>query len=449
MAFYTGLQLHHSSQRAIHALCDGEPSLLTSSVSEAEERQIPAPEIFSSLGSSKTYSESLVWPKVSECAVHLELLHALYHLRQRIQLSPINFAGKTTNDEKQLESIMKKRWAIYSLFSVIRLLRWIETDATPPPLDILMVWQACLLNPAHFAVLCKTLRRESFRSIRFPWVTVHASIDPNDWTFRLPEEEKTNFTSNSKLHSDLLELLLAENPTQALCEIEYCTLGSNGRSQNPTATQSTTNKPVGDIIEDALNQAVQFFKNKKVVNEILAAIERQYSFITKMEQHLWIRSPALEGTLRRAIDRYQKFTHLLKTYPGTMLVPTLDIDLVWHTHQCSSAQYQSDMEKLTGKFIDHNDKLGAPVLKGGEDRTRELFYLRFGREYLLCFCWDCEAVLSEVERLKGQKMDKERRRDAARRTAILVSYYRAVELARQRGKPGFLMYGSSSEAAAA
>ena len=74
---------------------------------------------------------------------------------------------------------------------------------------------------------------------------------------------------------------------------------------------------------------------------------RQATFVDKMNNHLWIRSPALEGTLRRAIDRYSKFLILLKRkapplgadgsgttmVPGPIIVPTLDIDLVWHTHQ--------------------------------------------------------------------------------------------------------------------
>lgn len=69
-----------------------------------------------------------------------------------------------------------------------------------------------------------------------------------------------------------------------------------------------------------------------------------------MNGQLWIRSPALSGTLRRATDRYAKFLHLLKRKApplgedgsgktivlGAIIVPTLDIDLVWHTHQCSA-----------------------------------------------------------------------------------------------------------------
>jgi hypothetical protein len=38
--------------------------------------------------------------------------------------------------------------------------------------------------------------------------------------------------------------------------------------------------------------------------------------------------------------------------PATFFVPTLDIDLVWHTHQLISAKYQSDCTTYVGRFID-------------------------------------------------------------------------------------------------
>ena len=58
------------------------------------------------------------------------------------------------------------------------------------------------------------------------------------------------------------------------------------------------------------------------------AVIRQSKFVDKMHDYLWIRSSALDGTLRRAIDRYDKFLKLYKLYPTTMFVPALDIELV-------------------------------------------------------------------------------------------------------------------------
>ena len=38
--------------------------------------------------------------------------------------------------------------------------------------------------------------------------------------------------------------------------------------------------------------------------------------------------------------------------PHKIFVPTLDIDLVWHTHQLFSEEYQYDCIKYVGRFVD-------------------------------------------------------------------------------------------------
>jgi hypothetical protein len=147
-----------------------------------------------------------------------------------------------------------------------------------------------------------------------------------------------------------------------------------------------------------------------------------------MDAQLWIRSPALVGTLSRAIARYSQFLKLFRLYPGTMLVPTLDIDLVWHSHQLSPGRYERDVLELAGRFVDHDDKLGEDALGKGMQRTKELWRVRFGAEYLICTCWDCEALLDEVDG-KGTDADKV----DVERVAAQVEFHRAVEIARREG----------------
>jgi hypothetical protein len=38
--------------------------------------------------------------------------------------------------------------------------------------------------------------------------------------------------------------------------------------------------------------------------------------------------------------------------PGSFLVPTLDIDLAWHTHQLMASRYQSECLALVGRYVD-------------------------------------------------------------------------------------------------
>lgn len=191
-------------------------------------------------------------------------------------------------------------------------------------------------------------------------------------------------------------------------------------------------------LHDLSNHDVNFLKCCRetigintTVTKLVEAVQRQASFVNKMENQLWISSPAVQGTLCRAIDRYSKFIKLFKLYPKTMLVPMLDIDLVWHTHQCSPSRYDEGMLKMAGRLIDHDDKIGDALLGYGFTKTSNLFRIHFGQEYQVCNCWDCESLLSAVS---SHILETEPDSEAiARHVQKEVAYYRAVEMARQNG----------------
>lgn len=152
--------------------------------------------------------------------------------------------------------------------------------------------------------------------------------------------------------------------------------------------------------------------------------------------HLWLRSPAAEGTVRRAIERYGEFLQMFKLHPETTLVPTLDIDLAWHTHQLSPLRYVAACGKRAGRFIDHDDKMAQGKLDSGYDGTKELYQLFFGKTYAACLCWDCEAIASALEKADEEhddmldEVDMEALADQARAE---VEYHRVVELLRRKG----------------
>ena len=47
-----------------------------------------------------------------------------------------------------------------------------------------------------------------------------------------------------------------------------------------------------------------------------------------------------------------RFLDLMSSSPASFFVPTLDIDLVWHTHQLMNVQYETDCKRYVGRFID-------------------------------------------------------------------------------------------------
>lgn len=55
----------------------------------------------------------------------------------------------------------------------------------------------------------------------------------------------------------------------------------------------------------------------------------------------------------RAIERYKTFLFVSYLYPEILLVPTREIDRVWHVHILHTRKYRQDCEMLFGHFIDH------------------------------------------------------------------------------------------------
>jgi hypothetical protein len=48
------------------------------------------------------------------------------------------------------------------------------------------------------------------------------------------------------------------------------------------------------------------------------------------------------------------FLDLMSSSPASFFVPTLDIDLVWHTHQLMSDSYENDTMKYIHRFVDQS-----------------------------------------------------------------------------------------------
>ena len=91
---------------------------------------------------------------------------------------------------------------------------------------------------------------------------------------------------------------------------------------------------------------------------------------------------------KRAIAKYLMFLFLAYLYPNLTIVPTQEIDEVWHHHISDTAKYKSDCQLLFGRFLDHFPYFG---LRGEADwqdltvafsQTKELFSKHFGTDVL-------------------------------------------------------------------
>jgi hypothetical protein len=54
-----------------------------------------------------------------------------------------------------------------------------------------------------------------------------------------------------------------------------------------------------------------------------------------------------------AIEQYRRFLLLHYLYPDRRLVPTRNVDIVWHHHILDTSQYQKDCLEVFGHFLHH------------------------------------------------------------------------------------------------
>ena len=109
--------------------------------------------------------------------------------------------------------------------------------------------------------------------------------------------------------------------------------------------------------------------------------------------------------MQRLIVKYGRFMGLIAAQPIHIVVPTLDVDLAWHTQQLSPQEYLAFTVKQTKKFIDHDDKIEDLKLNSAFSWTCREYQKLYNEVYSECTCWYCEAIrvshTSSIGRLLG------------------------------------------------
>ncbi|KAF8885822.1 hypothetical protein BD779DRAFT_1611906 [Infundibulicybe gibba] len=141
-----------------------------------------------------------------------------------------------------------------------------------------------------------------------------------------------------------------------------------------------------------LGRILRAYSDDKLFSvDLRGAVLRQGSFITKMHDLGWTEPQFFghkedEVALQHAIARYHAFLDLMTSSPASFFVPTLDIDLAWHTHQLTAEHYKTACMDYVGRFIDHDDKVEAGQLSSAFDITCRAWKNRFNVEYTHCGC---------------------------------------------------------------
>ena len=248
----------------------------------------------------------------------------------------------------------------------------------------------------------------------------HRSLIDDDPSVKLGKEATDSFTEHVGDVS-LFDSLACHNdhpesfriPLQAL-------VATNGKSRLSVEFPGLRGTPFSD-------------KGWQSVDLLGTIVESHIAFAETTITFLWLRSPAVGGTLKRAIVRYERFMALVKKHSEPTLVPALDIYLVWRTQQCSPTSYLACWSKLSGRAINWDAALKGKILKKGIAETSRLYEMEFQEEYDPCLCWHCEAMKSELE--NHGLMDSIDYDAVVQKVQDEVMYYKAVELARRKGNP--------------
>jgi hypothetical protein len=118
--------------------------------------------------------------------------------------------------------------------------------------------------------------------------------------------------------------------------------------------------------------------------DLVDAVIRQGSFIDKMAAIDWYHSPAVFNTLGASVEKYHRFFSIIARYPGRCVVPTLNVDLVWHTHMLSPNAYWRYSVGVTGKYIVHDDKIEEAKLGESYQWTSEKYRKMYNESYTEC-----------------------------------------------------------------
>ncbi|KAK0631466.1 hypothetical protein B0T14DRAFT_490016 [Immersiella caudata] len=130
--------------------------------------------------------------------------------------------------------------------------------------------------------------------------------------------------------------------------------------------------------------------------DLCAAVMRQGIFVEKMYKLDWLHSPSARDTMDRLRIKYNRFVDIMAASPDRIAVPTLDVDLAWHTHQLSPSAYYQFMVLRTARFIDHDDKIEEQALSKHFEWTSKEYQEKYGEVYSECTCWYCESIRSSL-----------------------------------------------------
>ncbi|KAG6557048.1 hypothetical protein Mapa_000974 [Marchantia paleacea] len=219
-----------------------------------------------------------------------------------------------------------------------------------PPLDCAWIWHCHKLSPVRYASDCKRL----FGKLIDITSTTRKESIPSD---------------SERASSDWWRTEYPEEPYHLVQPLED---GTSTEFQNllrltPKRNSSTFTQSY-DFVAAAARQALFYYQVRR-------------SWFTE------------DGFLEVALQRYKGYLYMIQQSlkarkengPPVFLVPTYDIDLMWHSHQLHPSAYTRDTTALIGRLLDHDDsdsdRSVGKKLHNGFLETCNRWWATFGTVY--------------------------------------------------------------------
>ena len=317
---------------------------------------------------------NLIYPDISHAAVHLALLECFRNVRhsaaeldirsQNPQLPSYDVSQKPKRTSTFHGESDSEQWNLLIRLAITRFETWwtniaqVFRHATAythhggdrtvvqltkdylPPLDVLLVWYSFTLDSEEYAKACHECNMPHLAQLCFPWPAIRDVIDLETMTLSITKPAEGLFKTLTNQTTNILQYIQA---------------------------------PPAYIEASALDPSVDFY----------ALVKKQERFIDRSHKLLWIRSPALRGSLERSAIAYleAQTTNDLFFMPSENV--SFGIDLIWRTHGLYPAQYWLFRE-------DSSDLAPPGQLTEPQHPTADKMPTPQPTTNAICTCWTCE-----------------------------------------------------------
>ncbi|KAK5055191.1 hypothetical protein LTR84_012940 [Exophiala bonariae] len=368
---------------------------------------IPDPNIFSDaiVPALKSGDQGIQtkYPNPGHLAAHLGLIECFRKFRtsvfssEQLEILDLPSYPGTTVDEVSTAAdgpasvSNPKRWDTVIRLAVARFLIWFEniesilTHAAAyhrfgpdsnalhaaitadylPPLDVMLVWYAYMQTPGAYRRDNLAHSSPKLLEIPLPWEAILAVMDLDNFTYNIPSAAEKLFTTTTTQSADIFVYLMHPPPYTDL---------------NPDKVFSVDlESAVHDLIDDT-------------------------SFAESMSNLLFLRSPALEGTLLRALAKYGALVQATGNRASLWLERIRDepaLQLVWRTHMLYPMAYIQFSANTFGSdvLLKYDTSSLAYAVDIKNSSTAEQSSADSDGDSIsaaeACYCWLCERIRDE------------------------------------------------------